>query len=317
MRAGCTAGCYDASMSSTEPNNPQPISVDAFEARYLGRALRRHGGMVAVFTILGAMAGAGWSLLSPPVYRAEAVMLVNIQSVRIGADGIPLEVELIPPARRTVGTICQSDAVMLILSARLAGEPDPNWPGADALAEMVSDAGHKVARTRPVRDLHQELYFDQLSQEMAALRVVDGDPDEAARIANTWAGVCRQMLVMAYGTTADELDRIDSRVDGARQDVLAAQEALEQLAPGTPGDERLEHLDGLDRAQQVLGALNRRYAELKVRLDDSEKIARIVSEAAPPAAPINASTGLITGLFGFAGFLLGLAVALFRGQGTL
>ncbi len=291
--------------------------VDAFEARYLGRALRRHGWVVLTLALIGGLAGAGWSLLSPRVYRAEVVLLVNIQSVRIGADGVPLDVELIPPARRTVGTICQSDAVMLILSARLAGEPDPVWPGADELAQMVSDTGHKVARTRPVRDLHQEIYFDQLSQEMAALRAVDGDPHEAARIANIWAGVCRQMLVMAYGTTADDLERIESHLDEARQDVLTAQQAVEQLPSDAADAVRLERTDGLDRAQRVLGALNQRYADLKVRLDDSEKIVRIASEAAPPAEPINASTRLVTGLFTLVGFLFGLAIALLRGPGAL
>lgn len=309
--------CYDAMMSSTEPNNPQPIFVDAFEARYLGRALRRHGWVVVICVILGALVGAGWCLLSPRVYRAEAVLLVNIQSVRIGADGIPLDVELIPPVRRTVGTICQSDAVMLILSAKLAGESDPDWPGAEELAEMISDTGYKVARTRLVRDLHNELYFDQLSQEMAALRAVDADPHEAARIANIWAGVCQQMLVMAYGTTADELDQIEARINEARQDVLAAQQTFEQLPPDAADAVRLERADGLDRAQRLLGALNQHYAEMQVRHGDSQKIVRIVSDAAPPTTPINPSTRLVVGLFTLAGFLSGLAIALLRGPGVL
>ena len=102
---------------------------------------------------------------------------------------------------------------MLILTAKLEGKPEPAWPSTDELAEMTSDLGRKAARTRPVRDLHGELYFDQLGKEMAALRAVDSDPQEAARIANTWAEVCRQMLVLAYGTTSKELEQIEGRIE--------------------------------------------------------------------------------------------------------
>lgn len=309
--------CYDALMSDTEPNNPQPMFVDAFEARYLGRTLRRHGVVVILCTLLGAAVGAGWSLLSPPVYRAEAVLLVNIQTVRIGADGIPLEVELVPPTRRTVGTICQSDAVMLILSARLAGEPDPVWPGVDELAEMVSEIPNPSEQTRPTLDLHKVVYFDQLSQEMAALRAVANDPVEAARIANVWAGICRKMLVMAYGSLVDELNDAEARIEQASREVLEAKAARAQL-PGDASDaQRLTCENAIDQAQRYLAELNQRYAVLKVRLADSDQIARIVSDAVPPSMPINASTNLIAGLFGVAGFLFGLAITLFRGPGSL
>ncbi|MEZ6190789.1 MAG: GNVR domain-containing protein [Phycisphaerales bacterium] len=304
-------------MSDTEPSNPKPQFVDVFEARYLGRALKRHGWVVLACAVIGGLVGAAWSAFSPRVYRAEAVLLVNIQSVRIGADGIPLDVELVPPARRTVGTICQSDAVMAILAARLAGEPDPTWPGADELAEMVSYDGHKEARTRPVRDQFNVLYFDQRSQEEAGLRAVDRDPAEAARLANTWAEVCRQMLVKAYGTTAEDVARIEQRISQAKAEVLAATAALDKIEPDVSADRRLELSDNLDRAQKILGELNVRYAQLKVREQDSHGIARIVSAAAPPARPINPSLRLIAGLFTLAGGLLGLAIALLRGPGKL
>lgn len=302
-------------MPTREPVNPEPQFVDVFEVRFLGRALRRHGWVVAAFALIGGLVGAGWSVLSPRVYRAEAVLLVNIQAVRIGADGVPMDVELIPPSRRTVGTICQSDAVMEVLAARLAGEPDPSWPGADELAAMVSDEGQGESLPPAVREPFSQLYFDQLSQEMAALRAVSGDPVEAARLANTWAEVCRAMLVKAYGTTAEDIARIGQRIEQARSDVLSATTALQSIEPDAADARCLELTDNLDRAQKVLGELNLRYAQLKVREQDSRGIARIVSAAAPPAKPINPSWRLIAGLFTLAGGLLGLAVALLRGHG--
>jgi uncharacterized protein involved in exopolysaccharide biosynthesis len=304
-------------MPKTDPSDNTVRFVDTFEVRWVGRTMRRHGWVILIAVVIGALAGAGLRWLSPPVYRAEAVLLVNIQSVKIGADAIPMDVELIPPARRTVGTICQSDAVMTILNARLGGGSDPVWPTTEELAEMVSGKGHKSARTRPVRSLNEELYFDQRSQEMAALRAVDGDPHEAARIANTWAQVCREMLVRAYGTVPSELEQIKGRIEQARQDVLVAQRAVENIQPQSTDTLRLELADQLDLDRQILTALNQRFAQLAVRLEDSQQIARIVSDASPPPVSINPSAGLIIGLFAFAGLLIGFTFSLLRGPAPL
>lgn len=304
-------------MPDPEPLNPHPLFVDVFEARYLGRALRRHGWVVLSFALIAGLAGVLWSAYSPRVYRAEAVLLVNIQSVRIGADGIPMEVELVPPSRRTVGTICQSDAVMTILAARLAGEPDPVWPGVEELTEMTSYGGFKDARTRLVREQFDSLYFDQRSQEETGLRAVASDPVQAARLANTWAGVCRQMLIKAFGTTAEDLARFEQGIEQARADILAADAALQGIGPDETDARRLELASNLDRARKLLDELNLRYAQLKVRELDSQGIARIASAAVPPAKPINPSRRLIFGLFTLAGGLLGLAFVLLRGRGSV
>jgi uncharacterized protein involved in exopolysaccharide biosynthesis len=300
-------------MPSKDPVDAQPLFIDVFEARYLCRALKRHGWVVLGCALIAGLVGAAWSVLSPRVYRTEAVLLVNIQAVRIGADGVPLEVELVPPARRTVGTICQSDAVMSILAARLTGVPDPVWPDADELAHMLSDVGYEAARTREVREQFSQLYFDQRSQEEAGLRAVSNDPAEAARLANTWAEVCREMLVMAYGTTAQDVAQFEAKIERAQADVLAARDALQAIEPDATEARRLELTDAVGRAEKVLNALNERYAQLKVREADSHEIARIVSAAAPPARPINPSWRLVAGLFTLAGALLGLSIALLRG----
>ena len=305
-------------MSQSSPDSTQPVFVDTFEMRYLGKAMRRHGRVVLLFTLIGLIVGAGWSLLSPPVYRAEAVLLVNIQVLRIGSDDTPMEVELIPPVRRTVGTVCQSDAVIQILEARLAGRPDPDWPDTEQLSKLVQQAEDKKIQNQEVRgELAGIIYYDQLSRELASLRAVDRDPKEAARIANTWAEVCRDMLVKAYGTTEEELEQTVVRIEQAKASLLAAEAAVKALPDDAPDTMRLEKENELDQAKLLLDALNKRYADFEVRRDDSEQIVRIVSYAAPPAKPINADIGLVSGLFALSGLLFGLAVSLFRGPGTV
>ncbi len=241
--------------------------------------------------------GAGWGLhhLTPASYRAEAVLLVNIQSLRIGADGVPMDVELVLPARRLVGTVCESDRAMKLLASALAGE----------------DAGEQSGGL-----LQGKLYFDQRGLEMAALRVVDGDPKRAARIANTWARVSQGLLRQAYGTSIEEVEAIEQRIALAKEEVLTGQAALAEAGNDLSPAKRLDFADRVDRATQRLAELNKRHAQLTVRLEDSKQVARIVSLAEAPAEPTNASMRLIVGLFAFAGLLLGVALALIRGPIT-
>lgn len=300
-------------MSLRHQGDCQPVFVDSYETRRLGRALKRHGWWVLLCALLSGLIGMGWSLMSPKLYRAEAVLLVNIQSARVGADGMPMDVELVPPVRRTVGTICQSDAVMLMMTARLAGEPEPAWPGPAEMAELTGPDGLDTTRTAMVRYTHEELYFDQLSQEMAALRAVDPDPRQAAYLANMWADICREMLVRAYGTTPDQIERFASEAESVRRQIVQARADLAALDDSAEASDRLTKEDHLAQLEALLSRINQRIVELKVSLEDSQQIARIVSPAAAPVTPINASLGLVGGLFALAGLLLGLAVALFRG----
>ncbi len=286
------------STNPTDPTSPQPQFVDAFEVRFIGRAVRRHGGVVLMAVLIGAIAGAGLRLFSPPVYRADAVLLVNIHSIKIATNGVPMNVELVRPTRRLVGTICMSDRAMLLLAERL-GEGADEDPGADMSTRVAS--------------VRSRVYYDQRGPELAALRAVGSDPEAAARLANEWAEVCQVMLREAYGTTAAEVEEIERLTLEAKQQVLLAMQAVGQLGDGAGDSIRLERSEGLDRSRKLLGALNERWAQLRVRQADSEEIAQISSLAIPPADSINPSARLIIGLFAFAGLLIGLAVALLRG----
>ncbi len=285
-------------MPTNEPANPSPQFVDVFEMRFIGAALRRHGWVVLLAGVLGVLIGLGLSVMSPPVYRAEAVLLVNIQSLKIGADGVPMDVEVVLPARRLVGTVCESDEAMSLLAVVLSGE---------LKLEAGADLSEQTAWLR------EHLYYDQRGLEMAALRAVAADPEQAAELANKWAEVSRSQLSAAYGTTANDVLTVETLADEAEQDVIQATQALAGLPADATEADRIVRADTLDKAQRLLSGLNERWAQLQVRLTDSEQIARIVSPASPPAASINPSPRLVMGLFGFAGLLVGLATALLRG----
>lgn len=285
-------------MTTNESANPQPVFVDVFELRYLGAALRRHGWVVVLMGALGVLAGWGMSTVSPPVYRAEAVLLVNIQTLKIGLDGIPMDVEVMLPARRLVGTVCESDQAMAMLAGRLSEELT-NKAGAD--------------EPKRVAWLRDHLYYDQRGLEMAALRAVASDPQEAADLANAWAGVSQSLLREAYGTTEEDVTAYELKVDEAMVTVYEAQQALDAL-PGDAADStRHKHQHELGKAQQLRDSLQERWATSKIRLADTNEIAKIFSPASPPAESINPPAKLVMGLFGVAGLLLGLAVALLRG----
>lgn len=287
-------------MSTNEPTGTKPVYVDVFEMRFIGAALRRHGWIVLGAGILGALIGYSFSVMSQPVYRAEAVLLVNIQALKLNAEGMSLDVEVIRPARRLIGTVCESDKAMSMLAERLDGE-------------RFGDAGKQQAQR--IAWLGERLYYDQRGLEMATLRAVASDPGDAAWLANTWAEVCQQLMREAYGTTADDLMAIKLLAEEAKRDVLEAEAGLNALSKDATEADRLERADALDKSQRLLTGLNERWAQLKVRLTDSEEIARIISPAAPPAYSINSSPRVVIGLFGIAGLLLGMTIALLRGPG--
>ena len=285
-------------MPTNEPSNPSPQFVDVFEVRFIGAALRRHGWGVLMAGVLGVLMGWVFSTMSPPVYRAEAVLLVNIQSLKIGADGVPMDVEVVRPARRLVGTVCESDKAMALLADRVS-------------EELFSKVGSK--QSEQMAWLREHLYYDQRGLEMAALRAVASGPDEAASLANAWAGISQILLREAYGTTEEDVKAIELEAGEAKVNVFIAQQALDSLAEDVGDIARHNHIDDLEKAQRLRDSLQDRWAQLKVRLADSEQIAKIVSPASPPAESINPSSRLVMSLFGLAGLLIGLAIALLRG----
>ncbi len=285
-------------MPATDPTNPPPQFVDVFETRFIVGAVRRHGVLVLVAVVIGVLMGAGFSLMSPPMYRAQAVLLVNIQSLKIGADGVPMDVEIVLPARRLVGTVCESDKAMSLLTKRLDGE-------------LFSEVG--AGESERIAWLRSRLYYDQRGLEMAALRAVASEPEEAARLANEWALVSQALLRESYGTTTQDVREVEFLAAEAKLGVLKAKRLLDALPEDTAENVRLDRVDDLDKAQRLLSALNERWAQLQVRRDDSDQIAKISSPASPPAKSINPSSLLIEGLFGFAGLFIGLTIALLRG----
>jgi len=300
-------------MANTDPSEQSRPFLDDFEARWLLRTMRRHGAVIAVAVVLGALIGAIFHGASPIRYRASAVILVNLQTLKLGLEDVPLEVELVRPTRRLVGTVCESDLAMSLLAAELQGQAtDPSEMDIDQMLDLVFKGEAPEGRQA---DLRQRLYFDQRGMEMAALRVIDSDPKEAARIANAWARVSRELLRKAYGTSPRQIRDIEKRIGQTRQEVLAKATALERLSPDEAIANRMEASSDLELAQQILTALNARYALLQVRLEDSKQIVKIITPAAPPASPTNPSARLVIGLFALVGFLVGLVLAMLRGPG--
>lgn len=281
-------------MPIQESATGQPIFVDELELRAIVRALKRFGWVALVGALIGGAVGGVWSRLSPKLYRAEAVLLVNIQQLKIGADGVPMDVELVLPARQLVGAVCESDAAMEQLAERLA---DGGWQPDRSLAQRVTI-------------LKDDLYYDQRSLDMGVLRATTTDPGESALMVNTWAQVSRELLIKAYGTTDQDLQEARARIDQAKQDVLAAEQALADADPQAPDPQRIDLTTALAMTRHRLDELTDHWAMLSVRAEDSQGIARIVSRAATPVTPINASLFQVVGLFACAGLFVGLAVVL-------
>ena len=75
-------------MANTDPSErPRPF-LDDFEARWFFGVMRRHGAIIAAAVVLGALIGAVFHGVSPVRYRADAVILINIQLLKLGLEGV-------------------------------------------------------------------------------------------------------------------------------------------------------------------------------------------------------------------------------------
>jgi len=291
--------------------------VDAFEARWIGHAVRRHGPVVILITLIMAMIGYGFNLFSRPNYRAEALLTVSRVKLKFDPDSMQLRVSLVKPRRHEVEKICQSDTAIIMLAARLEGVNISTWASDQELEEKLAQYRSTDSLTRSVRLLRNKVYFDQLGVGTAALRAFDTDSQEAALIANTWAEISRDLLLRFYGTAPEVLQTIEDRIAEEKIDVLAASKAMEGIDAGADITRRLELSNNLDQARQMLTAENKRLADLKVRIEGNETAIKIGVPAVPPVETSNPSVGFITGLFALAGLLLGFSLALLRGSGNM
>ena len=244
--------------------------------------LRRRSGLLALFAVAGLGAGAAYHAHQPRLYRAEAVMALDVRRIQ----GMPIDQVVTPlpqenPVLRTeldrIGSRVMAQRVLAKLAAEgidpfggdaaVAGEVRPVDPPVPTPGEAVGnpDVTHSGGTSgAPVRaEDAAALREDRLR---AGLKVVNdgrsytiyiaytaGDPDIAARVANAYA---RAYLAYQDDVQIDATRRVSDWLSNRLKVLAARLEQAEQEAERFRASSGLLEIDGVTLAAQRLAALN-------------------------------------------------------------
>ncbi|MFI5410660.1 GumC family protein [Kaistia sp. UC242_56] len=243
--------------------------------------LRRRSGLLALFAVAGLGAGAAYHAHQPRLYRAEAVMALDVRRIQ----GMPIDQVVTPlpqenPVLRTeldrIGSRVMAQRVLAKLAAegidpfggdavpgevRRVDSPLPT-PGEAAGNPDVTHSGATPAPQVRAEDA-AALREDRLR---AGLKVVNdgrsytiyiaytaGDPDIAARVANAYA---RAYLAYQDDVQIDATRRVSDWLSNRLKVMAARLEQAEQEAERFRASSGLLEIAGVTLAAQRLAALN-------------------------------------------------------------
>ena len=258
--------------SSPSPGR-EPVAL-----RDILAVLRRRSGWLALFAVAGLGAGAGLYAKQPRLYRAEAVMALDIRRIQ----GMPIDQVVTPlpqenPVLRTeldrIGSRVMAQRVLAMLAEEGV---QPFAKSSDAVSTdrdparsrgRVASSPSDTTPVLPAQDAGGDAELAQLEDRLrGGLKVVnDGrsytiyiayiaeDPGIAARVANAYA----QAYLGYQDDVQIEATRRVSDWLSDRLKVLAARlERAEQGAERYRASSGLLEIDGITLAAQRLSALN-------------------------------------------------------------
>ena len=170
---------------------PQQTSVD-FSAILWYRRVARRIAFVFVASILGALRGVGLGLITPPSYRAAAVLTIGVDYSR--SQWLDEDADRLVLGR--VQELVLSDDVLEAVLERSGADSGVGQPPAGSILEL--------------RDRIRLLWVDNRWE----LSYRSSDPVQAAATANSWAEVALEQLrtASAHALRAAELQSLFFRV---------------------------------------------------------------------------------------------------------
>lgn len=261
-------------IQSSPSSGREPVAL-----RDILAVLRRRSGWIALFAVVGLGAGAGLFAKQSRLYRAEAVMALDVRRIQ----GMPIDQVVAPlpqenPVLRTeldrIGSRVMAQRVLAMLaeegvqpfvqeaSKAVPADGDPSRSG-----NTVKSARSNATPLPSAQDAGSQAELAQLEDRLrGGLKVVnDGrsytiyivytaeDPDIAARVANAYA----QAYLGYQDDVQIEATRRVSDWLSDRLKILAARlELAEQGAERYRASSGLLEIDGVTLAAQRLSALN-------------------------------------------------------------
>lgn len=180
---------------------------EEIDLREYVEVLLRHWKWIAALTLVAAAAAFVVSLLLPPTYEATALVVITKPRYVMRFDERFETVNDIQQPYKAYPTLAKSDDLLLQTIAAL------NPPPPEEMQKLNTFRGKVDAASGS-------------DPSVVELRVADRDPELAARIANTWAGVFVGQVNALYVETAQDAQFFEAQLAEADLELQAAEQAL-------------------------------------------------------------------------------------------
>ena len=250
--------------------------------------VRRWLWLLVLLTLVGGALGFGISLLSEPVYRASATLLIS---------------------QAPSGQI--SDYTAIITSERLARTYAELIIKRPVLEEVANRLGPSLSPNQLEGMVSVELVRDT---QLLVLSVQDTDPARAAELANLIPTVfIEQNQQLQDSRYAASKQSLSAELDTLNQQIIDTEAAIGAMGTPATAQERAD----LDRLQTQLTSYRQSYTGIlqtyeSIRLAEAQSTSTIIvaESAATPTVPVRPRKLFNTGLAGMVGFLSAAAIAL-------
>jgi uncharacterized protein involved in exopolysaccharide biosynthesis len=203
--------------------------------------LRRRFWLIIAGALIGGAVAALLSLVWPPTYEAEALLLITKLRPEVTLDPrfetlaeenvVNLSIQDDQVRRQTLVGLAESSEVAVQAIDRLGDLLEPEERSVEQLSGMVSieTVGNLLSITAKAKE-----------------------PAKAAAIANAWAGVYEEHVNRLYSATSPGYEQIAVQVDSARAEYETAKSAVEAYLRENPEDELTRQIE---QKQQILADL--------------------------------------------------------------
>ncbi|HSJ52984.1 MAG TPA: Wzz/FepE/Etk N-terminal domain-containing protein [Anaerolineae bacterium] len=230
------------------------------------QVLKKRFWLIAAGAIIAGAVAAGLSLIWPPAYEAEALLLITKLRPSVTLDS-------------RFETVAEEDIVNLSIQddqvrrQTLVGLAE----SADLANQVLAHLGDALPPEERSLSHLQGVTGIRTQGNLLAFKVRAGSAQKAAAIANAWAEVFQEHVNRLYSTTSPSNDELHLEIEGAHAAYAAAKDAVEEWTGENRASEltrRIQQKEGVLANLQAgqLAAAQRSIDDLLLRANQIDRL---------------------------------------------
>jgi uncharacterized protein involved in exopolysaccharide biosynthesis len=209
------------------------------------RILKKRFWLILVGAAVAGAVAVGLSLVWPPTYEAQALLLIT----KLRSD-VTLDPRFQTVAEENVVNLSvQEEQVRRQTLVALARSSDLVQQVIDRLGDSLGPGERSVAAVASMADVTTE-------GNLITIAAKSGDPDKAAAVANAWADVYQENINLLYSATSPSEAQIQAQLQSAQETYEEAKTSVETFLRGSKENELIRQID---QKKQILADLQAAY----------------------------------------------------------